>query len=95
MNERFSPVASSYLFGDVHRSPKSPDFLTVCDWGYLKSRVYESKPRTLDILKDIRAAMNEEFSAFVQIVWIDLLMMLYKDGRHNMPDVILSLIYII
>jgi len=41
-------------FGDTHWPPRSPD-LTMCDfflWGYLKTRVYGTKPRTLDELKD-------------------------------------------
>lgn len=40
-------------FGDVPWPPRSPD-LSVCDfflWGFLKSRVYEDKPRTLEHLK--------------------------------------------
>lgn len=40
-------------FGDIPWPPRSPD-LSVCDfflWGYLKSRVYTTRPRTLDELK--------------------------------------------
>jgi hypothetical protein len=40
-------------FGDIPWPPKSPD-LSVCDfflWGYLKNRVYTTRPRTLDELK--------------------------------------------
>jgi len=41
-------------FGDVPWSPRSLD-LSTCDfflWGYLKSRVYTHKPRTLNDLKE-------------------------------------------
>ena len=41
-------------FGDVPWPPRPPD-LSTCDflvWGYLKSRVYTHKPRTLNDLKE-------------------------------------------
>ena len=41
-------------FGDVPWPPRCPD-LSTCDfflWGYLKSRVYTHKPRTLNCLKE-------------------------------------------
>ena len=41
-------------FGNVPRPPRSPD-LSTCDfflWGYLKSRAYTHKPRTLNDLKE-------------------------------------------
>lgn len=41
-------------FGDINWPPRSPD-LTVPDyflWGYLKSRVYQNKPRTIPELKE-------------------------------------------
>jgi len=41
-------------FGDVPLPPRSPD-LSTCDfflWGYLKSRGYPHKPRTLNDLKE-------------------------------------------
>lgn len=40
-------------FGNIPWPPRSPD-LSVCDfflWGYLKSKVYTTRPRTLDELK--------------------------------------------
>ena len=40
-------------FGDIPWPPRSPD-LSVCEfflWGYLKNRVYTTRPRTLDELK--------------------------------------------
>ena len=46
-------------FGDVPWPPSSPD-LSTCDfflWGYLKSRVYTHKPRTLN---DSKAAIRQE-----------------------------------
>ena len=41
-------------FADTPWPPRSPD-LSICDyflWGYLKARVYEHKPRTLENLKE-------------------------------------------
>ena len=46
-------------FGDVPWTPRSPD-LSTCDfflWGYLKSRVYAHKPRTLN---DLKEAIHQE-----------------------------------
>ena len=46
-------------FGDVPWPPRSPD-LSTCDfvlWGYLKSRVYTHKPRTLN---DFKEAIRQE-----------------------------------
>ena len=46
-------------FGDMPWAPHSPD-LSTCDfllWGYLKSRVYTHKPRTLN---DLKAAIRQE-----------------------------------
>ena len=40
--------------GDISWPPRSPD-LSPCDfflWGYLKSKVYLGKPRTIDELKE-------------------------------------------
>ena len=75
--------------------PRSPD-LTVCDfflWGYLKSRVYESKPRTLDELKDAIkmeiALIDENLLQRVHSNLLDRLSSCYEqDGRHNMLDVL-------
>ena len=42
-------------FGDVSWPPRSPDLSTCVFfflWGYLKSRVYTHKPRTLNDLKE-------------------------------------------
>ena len=49
-------------FGDVHWPARLPD-LSVCDfflWGYLKSKVYCNKPRTLN---DLKVAISEEIAA--------------------------------
>ena len=50
---RMFPERIISRFGDLCWPSRSPD-LSVCDfflWGYLKSRVYISKPRTIDQLK--------------------------------------------
>ncbi|CAI6353807.1 unnamed protein product [Macrosiphum euphorbiae] len=81
-------------FGDMHWPPRLPD-LTVCDfflWGYLKSRVYESKPRTLDELKDAIkteiALIDENLLQRVHLNLLDQLSSCYEqDGRH-MLDVL-------
>jgi hypothetical protein len=42
------------LRGDIGWPPRSPD-LTPCDfflWGYLKAKVYEHRPQTLEALKE-------------------------------------------
>lgn len=52
-------------FGDVPWSARSPD-LTSCDcwlWGYLKSKVFASKPRTIPELKQ---CIREEIAAIPQ-----------------------------
>jgi len=46
-------IISIHSGNDIQWSPRSPD-LSTCDyflWGYLKSRVYENKPRSLQQLK--------------------------------------------
>ena len=52
VRELFRNLVISRL-GDIPWPPRSPD-LSVCDfflWGYLKNRVYTTRPRTLDELK--------------------------------------------
>lgn len=81
-------------FGDTHWPPRSPD-LTMCDfflWGYLKSRVYESKPHTLDELKGAIkteiALIDENLLQRVHSNFLDRLSSCYEqDGRH-MLDVL-------
>jgi len=50
------------LRGDIGWPPRSPD-LTHCDfflWGYLKAKVYEQRPQTLEVLKE---AIRQEVAA--------------------------------
>jgi len=58
-----SPVATQRAFrGDVGWPPRSPD-LTPCDfflWVYLKAKVYEQRPLTLEALKE---AIRQEVAA--------------------------------
>jgi len=52
-------------FGDVPWPPRSPD-LYACDfflWGYLKSKVYVRKPRTVD---DLKVSIREETATVTQ-----------------------------
>uniref|UniRef100_A0A0A9YLJ5 Transposable element Tc3 transposase n=1 Tax=Lygus hesperus TaxID=30085 RepID=A0A0A9YLJ5_LYGHE len=81
-------------FGDVLWPPRSPD-LTTCDfflWGYLKSRVYASKPRTLDALKDsIRrevASIEEALLERVHQNFLNRLASCYEQDGQHMTDVI-------
>lgn len=81
-------------FGDVHCPPRSPD-LSICDfflWGYLKARVYENKPRTLDELKDaIRVEVAQVERAMLERVYANFqerLQHCTNDFGHHMPDVI-------
>ena len=58
-----SPVATQRAFrGDIGWPPRSPD-LTPCDfflWDYLKAKVYEQRPLTLEALKE---AIRQEVAA--------------------------------
>jgi hypothetical protein len=48
--------------GNTEWSARSPD-LNACDfflWGYLKSKVYEKKPRTME---DLKQNISEELAA--------------------------------
>jgi len=52
--KRNTAPRSSTSHGDQNWSPRSCD-ITLCDyflWGYVKSRVYANKPRTIPDLKD-------------------------------------------
>jgi len=52
------------LRGDIRWPPRSPD-LTHCDfflWGYLKTKVYEQHPVTLEVLKE---AIRQEVAAII------------------------------
>jgi len=80
--------------GDVPWPPRSPD-LSMCDfflWGYLKSRVYEGKPRTLEELKGaIRkqiGMINQELLERVEANFRERLQMcILQNGRH-LSDII-------
>ena len=57
-----SPVAVISLRGDIGWPPRLPD-LNPCDfflWGYLKAKVYEQRPQTLEALKE---AIRQEVAA--------------------------------
>lgn len=81
-------------FGDIPWPPRSPD-LSTCDfflWGYLKSRVYSHKPRTLNDLKNaIReevATIDAELIARVMADFLRRLESCIQEDGHHMPDVI-------
>ena len=55
-------IKNGGLRGDIRWPPCSPD-LTPCDfflWGYLKAKVYEQRPQTLEALKE---AIRQEVAA--------------------------------
>jgi len=61
---RLFPQRVISLFGDVPWPPRSPD-LTAPDfflWGYLKSKVYITRPRALHALKE---NIREEITKFL------------------------------
>jgi hypothetical protein len=81
-------------FGDIAWPPRSPD-LSMCDyflWGYLKSRVYERKPRTLDELKNsIRQQIVQIDRDLLERVYANLRTRLQKcitENGHHLQDVI-------
>lgn len=81
-------------FGDILWPPRSPD-LSMCDfflWGYLKSHVYEIKPRTLDELKEaIRrevSLINRDILERVEANFLERLQQCVNENGHHMPDII-------
>uniref|UniRef100_A0A1B6CGM5 Uncharacterized protein n=2 Tax=Clastoptera arizonana TaxID=38151 RepID=A0A1B6CGM5_9HEMI len=82
------------LRGDVEWPPRSPD-LSPCDyflWGYLKERVYASKPRTLEALSEMitletRAVPREMLRRSMDNFSQRLEECMEKNGRH-LTDVI-------
>lgn len=76
-------------FGDINWPPRSPD-LSMCDyflWGYLKSRVYVHKPRTLEeLMEAIRLEVLQIDRAMLERVEVNLRERLEKciaeNGRH-------------
>lgn len=81
-------------FGDVPWPPRSPD-LSTCDfflWGFLKSRVYESKPRTLEELKtSIRQTIDKiqpEMLERVETNFRERLEICIRKNGHHLRDII-------
>ncbi|CAI6356266.1 unnamed protein product [Macrosiphum euphorbiae] len=81
-------------YGDVHWPPRSPD-LSICDfflWGYLKSKVYINKLRTIDDLKnsirqEIEAVPNEMLETAVRNFQERIQICINQEGRH-LQDII-------
>lgn len=82
------------MMGDLHWPARSPD-LAPCDyflWGYLKSLVYNNRPRTLvDLKNNIRDAVAnipvQMLERVVRNFRIRLAQCLENNGRH-LPDII-------
>jgi len=81
-------------FGDVPWPPRSPD-LSACDlflWGYLKSKVYFRKPRTVD---DLKVPIREETATVPQEMLVNVIQnfeerlrtCVRQEGRH-LSDII-------
>src|SRR5215469_7289187 len=81
-------------FGDVPWPPRSPD-LSACDfflWGYLKSKVYVRKPRTVD---DLKVSIREEIATVPQEMLVNVMQnfeerlrtCVRQEGRH-LSDII-------
>jgi len=80
--------------GDVPWPPQSPD-LSMCDfflWGYLKSRVCERKPRTLEELKGTICKQigifNQELLERVEANFRKRLQMCILQNDHHLSDII-------
>ena len=81
-------------FGDVPWPPRSPS-LSTCDfflWGYLKSRFYTHKPRTLNDLKEairqkIRPIDRQLLARVMDYFKKRLENCIQEDGRH-LTDII-------
>ena len=81
-------------FGDLSRPPRSPD-LSMCDFyllGFLKSRVYAGKPRTLGNLKTaIREniqEIGEEILVKVVTNFRKRLQIYARENGHYLSDII-------
>ena len=76
-------------FGDVSWPPRSPDLL-ICNfflWGYLKSRVYTNRSRTIEELKlsirqEIAALLQRMLERAMQDFEDKLRMRVRQEGRH-------------
>ena len=79
--------------GDVPWPPRSPN-LSMCDfflWGYLKSRVYEGKQRTLELKGAIRkqiGMINQELLERVEANFRERLQMCILQNGHYLSDII-------
>jgi len=72
-------------FGDVPWPPRSPD-LSPCDfflWGYLKSKVYVQKPRTVD---DLKVSIREEIATVPQKMLINVMQNFEEKLRTCVPQ---------
>jgi len=70
-------------FGDIHWPPRSPG-LSICDiflWGYLKSRVYEGKPRTL---KDLETVIREK----IEDIYLKFLNRMVANFRETLQKLV-------
>ena len=73
------------LRGDIGWPPRSPD-LNPCDfflWGYVKSKVYEHRPSTLEHLK---AAITEEINAIPHNM-LERVMVNFRERLQNCIDI--------
>ena len=84
-------------FGDIAWPPRSPD-LSTWDfflWGYLKSRVYQDKHRTLNELKEsIRQQIiqiNRHLLARVEANVRNRLQQCFDANGRHMPDIIFAI----
>lgn len=81
-------------FGDLHWPPRSPD-LSMCDfflWGYLKSLVYETKPRTLAELRQAIeqniAQIDRQLLERVEANFRERLHICQRENGHHLNDII-------
>ena len=76
-------------FGDVPWPPRSPD-LSACDfflWGYLKSKVYVRKPRTVSTREETETVPQEMLVNVMQNFEERLRTYVRQEGRH-LSDII-------
>ena len=81
-------------FGDLPWPPRSPD-LSMCDfylWGFLKSRVYAAKPRTLEELKtaihENIQEIGEEILVKMEANFRNRLQICARENGHHLSDII-------
>ena len=80
-------------FGDLPWPPRSPD-LSMCDfylWGFLKSRVYAGKPRTLGELKTAKREnireIGEETLVKVEANFKKRLQICARENGQHLSDI--------